>query len=290
MATASKNQHRNARARIAAQRAAAARRQRRRKLITAVSSAVAVVAIVVALVAVKTFGAPAKASVTPAQSLPGVARSITTVPASTLAAVGTGTAAALEPVRGKPPALTEDGKPEVLFMSAEYCPYCAAQRWALTVALSRFGTFSGLHFIHSSSTDVFPSTPTLSFYHSRYTSKYLAFTPVEWYNQAGKPLQNPTAAQRALFTTYDAPPYVSQANSLGLPFLDIGNREILTGAQFLPTAMHGMTWTQVAAAMRDPHSAVAKDILGAANVITASLCQLTGAHPAGVCTASGATS
>ena len=34
--------------------------------------------------------------------------------------------------------------PEILYMGAEYCPYCAAQRWSTIIALSRFGKFSGL--------------------------------------------------------------------------------------------------------------------------------------------------
>ena len=38
------------------------------------------------------------------------------------------------------PALTSGGKPEILYVGAEYCPYCAAERWAMVVALSRFGT------------------------------------------------------------------------------------------------------------------------------------------------------
>ena len=67
----------------------------------------------------------------------------------------------------------------VTYIGAEYCPFCAAERWALTVALSRFGTFSGLAGTHSSSTDVYPDTQTLSFYGSHYTSPYLDFQPVE---------------------------------------------------------------------------------------------------------------
>ena len=66
-------------------------------------------------------------------------------------------------------------------MGAEYCPYCAAERWAMAVALSRFGTFSNLRLIHSSSADIYPNTPTLSFYKSSYTSKYVQFTPVEMF-------------------------------------------------------------------------------------------------------------
>jgi hypothetical protein len=59
--------------------------------------------------------------------------------------------------------------------------------------------------------------------------------------------------------------------------------------QYLPSALAGLTWTQVAAAMRDPSSAVAKDIDGAANVITAAICTLTHGQPAGVCHSAGVT-
>ena len=48
-----------------------------------------------------------------------------------------------------------------------------------------------------------------------------------------------------------------------------------------------MTWAQVAAAMRDPSSPVARDIDGAANIITAAICKLTHGQPASVCTSAG---
>jgi hypothetical protein len=41
--------------------------------------------------------------------------------------------------------------------------------------------------------------------------------------------------------------------------------------------------------MRDPSSAVAKDIDGAANVMTAAICTLTHGQPGGVCHAAGVT-
>ena len=41
-------------------------------------------------------------------------------------------------------ALTFDGKPGIFYYGAEYCPYCAAERWPVVVALSRFGTWSNL--------------------------------------------------------------------------------------------------------------------------------------------------
>ena len=38
--------------------------------------------------------------------------------------------------------LTVNGTPEVLYMGADYCPFCAATRWGLVLALMRFGNFT----------------------------------------------------------------------------------------------------------------------------------------------------
>ena len=47
------------------------------------------------------------------------------------------------PANARP--LTSAGKPEVLYVATEYCPFCAAQSWPLIIALSHFGQFSGLN-------------------------------------------------------------------------------------------------------------------------------------------------
>ena len=191
------------------------------------------------------------------------------------------------------PALTSGGKPEVLYMGATYCPYCAAERWALVVALSRFGSFSNLSLIHSSSADVFPSTPTLSFYKSGYTSQYLNFTPVEMLgdtklsNGQYAPLQKPTATQTALMARYDAPPYVSASSAGAFPFVNIGNQYLVIGSQYQPSDLAKLTWAQVAADIRDPSTTVAKDVDGTANAITAAICKITKNAPAAVCDSAG---
>ena len=51
-----------------------------------------------------------------------------------------------------------------------------------------------------------------------------------------------------------------------IPFVDFGNQYLVPQAQYLPSALQGMSWSQVAAAMRTPSSPVAKDIDGAANI------------------------
>ena len=282
-----KTQRQSARERIAQQRAA--EQQRRRRLLLAGGSALVVLAIVATFIGVKLAGrnsgaGPAAGSGTSAS----VTRAISTVPASTLNAAGAGGVTPLIPTKGQP-LLTSGGKPEVLYVGGEFCPYCAAQRWAMVVALSRFGTFHGLRYIHSSSTDVYPNTPTLSFYKSSYTSKYLTFTPVEWYDVSHNVLQPPTSAQMALFKKYDGPPYVPAADAGSFPFVDIGNQALIIGSQYQPTAFSGLTWSQVAAAIRNPSTTIAKEVNGAANQMTAELCKLTHGKPGSACTASGVT-
>jgi thiol-disulfide isomerase/thioredoxin len=280
---------RDARGKVAAQRASARRvKQRKRILFASVGiSLVVVLALVLALVKPGSSAAPAGGSTGTAAQAAAVASDIASVPATTFNSVGAGTATGLTATSGQT-LLTSGGKPEILYMGGEFCPYCAAERWALATALDRFGTFSDLSLIHSSSSDVYPNTPTLSFYQSSYTSNYVSFVPVEWFGEATTTsnafghvyLQTPTSAETALFDKY--------ANG-SIPFVDIGNQYTLPQAQYLPSALQGMTWAQVAAAMQSPSSPVAQDIDGAANVITAAICKVTNGQPGAVCTSAGVT-
>ena len=196
----------------------------RNRMLLAGGAIIAVVAVAFALVLVKVNSKPAAAS--PAADGPAgaalarVVKELTSVPASVLDTVGAGSLSGvgigrtstsgsgyLAPVSGPP--LTSGGTPEVLYLGADFCPYCAAVRWPLIVALSRFGTFSGLRTTRSGIAN-------------------------------GADQHEP----------YPATP----------------------------------TWSQIAAALRDPSSAVAKRIGGSANYLTAAFCKLTGDQPATACT------
>lgn len=48
------------------------------------------------------------------------------------------------------PLLTVNGKPAVFYLGAISCVYCGENRWAMALALSRFGTFENLFFGYSS--------------------------------------------------------------------------------------------------------------------------------------------
>jgi Domain of unknown function (DUF929) len=210
---------------------------------------------------------------------PGVVAALD-VPAATLESVGRPSSVVAPTSTGDNTILRDaDGKPIITYVGAEYCPYCAAQRWAIAVALSRFGTFTGLSATHSSSSDVYADTQTLSFYGSQYTSQYVDFQPVEEQtNQAVNgtypTLQEPTAAQSNLLARFD-----SQGS---IPFLDIANKYVVVGASYSPQVLAGLSQTQIAQQLANPNSAVAQAIDGAANVITAAITQVTGQQPTSV--------
>ena len=82
------------------------------------------------------------------------------------------------------PPLESAGKPEVLFVGADYCPFCAAERWPLIVALARFGHFTTLHNMQSAQLSVFPGIQTFSFVGTAYSSPYLTFSGVELYSDS----------------------------------------------------------------------------------------------------------
>lgn len=211
----------------------------------------------------------------PPDTTTAVVTQITGVPASEFEAIGIGGATNLiKPVSGTP--LTgATGKPEVLYIGAEYCPYCAAERWALIVAMSRFGTWSGLKTSSSSSSDVYANTPTFTFRGATFSSQYIDFRGLETSDRDQKPLDTPTAAEQQI---------MSQYNSAGsIPFIDFGNRYVFNGATYSPDLLGGQSWQVIADEIRDGSTSQARAIIGSANLITAAICKTTSDQPASVC-------
>lgn len=212
---------------------------------------------------------------------------------STLDGVGRGQGVTVPNRVEDQPALTEGGKPLVVYIGAEYCPFCASQRWPLVIALNRFGSFTGLTASHSAIDDVFPDTKTASFHGSTYISEFLAFQGVEiaTNERSGRgyaPLDTLTPEQQALMDKYNAPPFVERAGSI--PFLDLGNQFLQTGASVSPQLLAGLSHDEIAAQLAsNPSGPVAQAILGSANAFTAALCVLTDGQPGEVCDSAAAT-
>ncbi|EQD33228.1 protein containing DUF929, partial [mine drainage metagenome] len=115
-------------------------------------------------------------------------------------------------------------KPEVLYIGAEYCPYCALARWSLIGALSKFGTFHNLKIIRASATDsAGQNIATFTFAHGvTYSSSLISFVPREMFSNVPDvksptgyaPLQTLTKAEQTVFAKLDPPE--------GFPFVDFG--------------------------------------------------------------------
>jgi hypothetical protein len=256
------------------------RAEARRRLLVPLGSVAVVVAVVLGLVAVSLTSSGTAAS--EAGTPPGVAAAVSSVPLATLDRLGSAQLATpLEPTRGGPP-LRIDGKPGVVFVSEESCPFCAAERWPLVIALSHFGTWRNLGATTSSAADIYPNTSTFSFRDATYRSRILTLRTTELADNAGHPLQPETVLDTQLLGRYDVPPYVNSADQSGaVPFLDIDNKDILAGAQYDPQVLAGLSMRQIAAQLKDPSSPAAKAVDGSAEALIKAIDQILPAgHPA----------
>lgn len=186
----------------------------------------------------------------------------------------------LKPIPG---AAKTAGKPFVLYMGAEFCPYCAAERWPLVIALMRFGRFTGLKATRSSSNDVDPDTATFSFLGAHYQSQWLDFQGVELSDRNQRPLEKPTPSQEQRFRKFNRPPYTQYPGSI--PFVDVDDHWIQVGASVSPTLMGGKDWLEIANQLQLGKGPLWQDVLGSADQLTRKLCVLTQGQPEKVCTA-----
>lgn len=286
--------------RQAARQAAAARlrhaQARRKRMVVAGTAIGTVLLVLVVLVVVRLVGGGSEAEPQRGTEVasPQLLAAVTGVPPATLDQIGAGTVNGLPRAITGQLALTRDGKPLVLYVGAEFCPFCAAQRWAVVTALARFGTFTDLKVSHSASDDVHPNTATLSFHGASYTSQYLAFDGVETRSNVRQgngyaPLDSLTAEQTRVLQTYNAPPYVPADSAGSIPFLDLGNQYILAGSSFSPELLAGLSADEIAGKLATPDDPIAKAVGGSANALTTALCKLTGGAPANVCASGAAT-
>lgn len=269
-------------------------------------TAAIVIVIVVVLVVVKITGGSSK----PSSGGPWTAASaqvvqqVSHVPASVFNSVGVNAEVAQInqpiPISGQKPltftdAATGKSLPGVYFYGAEYCPFCAASRWSLIVALSRFGTFHKLGNMQSSSTDIDPNTQTFTFSKASYTSPYIVFKSDEYLSNVASAsggytvLQKPTAALQKLVTKYDSSKYFPQSltpGSSGFPFIDFGNK-ILQDTLYDPSILQNLTRDEIAGGLSDAKNPITAVIISGANYLSASVCHIDGDQPATVCSSKG---
>lgn len=259
-----------------------------------------VLVVILVLLGLKLFGgSPTTSSnaVKPGPVPSSVVNDVTHVPASVFDAVGiTSSAVTVKPpsVQSNQPPYTVGGKPGLFFMGGEYCPFCAAERWSVVAALSRFGTISNLETMASAPTDLAPNTQTFTFVHAKFKSQYLAAVLREVYSnqktstgRTYQTLQSLTKAQSKLVQRYDVTSTTASSNSRSIPFMDVGNKVIFSGASFSPMILQGLSRQQIATNLSDPKNAVTQAIVATANYLSAGICSVDGGQPAAVCHSKG---
>ena len=262
-------------ARLVELRAQQAKAERRSKLMIAGATVGVVAIVVIALVIAALQGGTDVTGQSSTALDQATFAKVTSVPAASLDTVGAG-ASDNPPKTIDAPALTKDGKPRVLYVGAEYCPYCATERWPLVVALSRFGTWNNLSASFSApAPEVNPNTATVSFHGATYSSQYVSFTGYETSTnkqtngQWGK-LDTLEGEDLALFQKFNAPPYVQSSGAI--PWINLGGTSIQAGASYNSAVILNKTQAEIATALADPTTDIAKGVNGAANVLTAQIC------------------
>lgn len=169
-----------------------------------------------------------------------------------------------------------DPRPQLLYMGAEFCSTCAAQRWSLVAALSRFGQFTVLNPTKSASGESYSELPSFTFYRSQYDSPYINFVALETANRNKQSLQRPTEDQRSLMAKYTS-------TNTPAPFISFGNRFYTVGSGYDMKMISDKSWTDITSGLGDPTNGLTRAIIGNANYLTAGICKMTQNQPDSVC-------
>ena len=163
------------------------------------------------------------------------------------------------------------GKLTVFFMGAEYCPYSAAERWAIVRSLQKFGQWQGLKQTISAARDQpFLNLPTYDFTEATYNSPHIEFVAREIKDREFKPFQKLLKTEEKIVRKHDP--------KKEIPFLLVGGRFMQIGSGFPPKIFIGHTFRQTETELKKVESEIRKTIDEEANIITALLC-LSGLPP-----------
>jgi Domain of unknown function (DUF929) len=254
-----------------------------------------VFAVVGTIVLFKAAGSPVEAQRITSLTLTGptVLAEVTAIPQSVYDAVGVTSEAVPVVAPTTTPAgtarlelRTTSGRrlPGVLYVGTEYCSFCAAERWGLIAALSRFGSFRTLYDMTSSELDFAPGTPTFTFYGTSYRSALLVFRGYE--TQSDVATRN---GHRRLMVVPRHVRDVLHAFDAGTsyPFVDVGGVAVALRAGFSPQTLAGLSRERIAEKLDDPTNPVTRAIVSTANFLSAAICASVRKPPASVCTSAG---
>jgi hypothetical protein len=161
-------------------------------------------------------------------------------------------------------------------MGAGFCPYCAAERWAITEALGRFGVWQGLVEDKSAGHDEkYLNIPTQSFAKATFSSDYIEFIGRETSDRNFEPLHELTESDYEVLDIYNPDQII--------PFLLIDGQYVQVGSGFSPQLLQGLDHSSVKSQIRSTEpSVLGKAINQEVDNITALICKSIG-NSAGSC-------
>ncbi|MCH1772234.1 MULTISPECIES: DUF929 family protein [Metallosphaera] len=169
--------------------------------------------------------------------------------------------------------LTYQGKPVVIFVGAEWCPYCGAEMWSFIIALDRFGNVSGLRYMESSSTDIYPNVLTFTLENLSYKSQYISVLAYEFQDRNHQPLQGVPSNIYQLW---------QQLGNGSIPFIDVAGIYYQVGTTNNPALLQMKNWTYVLDQLH-AENLISYQIFSSANLLTAEICLSDGNQPSHVC-------
>ncbi|HXV47109.1 MAG TPA: DUF929 family protein [Nitrososphaera sp.] len=173
------------------------------------------------------------------------------------------------------PLKRESGKSLVFFMGAGFCPFCAAERWAIVGALSNFGKWEGLAETTSADHDEkYLNIPTVNFARAKYESEYVEFVGRETADRNFEPLQELGEKDYEILDTFNPDEII--------PFLLVDGQFMQVGTGYSPQILEGMDHAKVRAELANPASPVGKAIRAESDNIVALVCKSIGGK-AGAC-------
>ena len=161
------------------------------------------------------------------------------------------------------------GKSLVYFMGAGFCPFCAAERWAIVKALERFGKWEGLVEDKSAGHDEkYLNVPTFSLARTKYSSNNIEFAGKETADRNFEPLQELDDSDFEVLDMYNPDQMI--------PFLLVDGQYMQVGAGFSPELIQNMSHEQVLTELEKPDSAIGKAIRAEIDNIIALVCKSIG--------------
>ena len=161
------------------------------------------------------------------------------------------------------------GKSLVFFMGAGFCPFCAAERWAIVEALKNFGSWEGLTEDKSADHDEkYFNVPTLNFARAKYSSEHIEFVGRETADRNFEPLEQLNEKDYEILDTFDPDQII--------PFLLIDGQFMQVGAGYSPKLIEGMDHSQVKSELENPNSEIGKAMREEIDNISALICKSIG--------------